>query len=70
MTDIIRPTALALAFVDAAVDQLHAKGRKAPWTARRVAVNADREVGMVSEPRIHVNVSGKTYKNLHSSDIL
>jgi len=64
-----RPTALALAFINAAVKPIKAQGGKAPWTARRVAVNADREIGMVKE-RDNVNVSHKTYTELHAKGVL
>jgi hypothetical protein len=64
MQYIQRPTTLALAFVNAAVNPLKTQGSKAGWIARRVAINADREIGIKSERAINNHLSLKTYEDL------
>jgi len=61
---IQRPTALALAFINAAVVPLQQQGNKAPWTARRVALNAEKEIGMKSERAHNFHLKQKTYEDL------
>lgn len=58
--NIVRPTNMAMAFLNAAVPCLNASGARAPWTARRVAVNADREIGVTHERGINLKLSHKT----------
>ena len=62
--NIIRPTNMAHAFLNAAVPCLQAAGARAPWVARRVAINADREIGVKMERGINLNLSHRTAKNL------
>lgn len=60
---MLRNTALALAFVDAAAVSLNSKGKHAPWTARRVAERVTHtHVGEIREQDISVNVSPKMAK--------
>jgi hypothetical protein len=61
---ISRPTALALAFINAAVVPLQQQGKNAPWTARRVALNAEKEIGMKSERSQNFHLKQKTYEDL------
>lgn len=67
---ITRPTNMALAFLNAAVPTLKASGARAPWTARRVAVNADREIGTVTERGINAHLSHKTAEALKKQGVL
>lgn len=64
------PTAMALAFIDAAIPALQLPNRKGPWTARRVATNADREIGMVSRPAVNAHLSKKTADMLIKQGVL
>lgn len=57
MTQVTRPSNMAIAFVNAAIPHLKAQGPKAVWTARKVADNADREVGTLKEFN-EINISG------------
>lgn len=65
-----RPTNMALAFLIAAVPCLNASGARAPWTARRVAVNADREIGQHIEPRWNAHLSHRTAEMLKKQGVL
>jgi hypothetical protein len=65
-----RPTNMALAFINAAVKPIKKQGNKAVWMARRVAINADREIGTVSEPRLNAHLSKKTATELIARGIL
>lgn len=64
-----RPTNMALAFLNAAVPCLKASGARAPWTARRVAVNADREIGNAVE-RDNIHLSFKTAETLKKQGVI
>jgi hypothetical protein len=65
-----RPTNMALAFLNAAVKPLQQQGKKAPWTARRIAINAEREVGAKTEQRWNAHLSKKTAEQLMAQGIL
>lgn len=67
---INRPTNMALAFLNAAAPCLIASGARAPWTARRVADNADREIGMKTERSINAHLSHKTAETLKKQGII
>lgn len=64
MSQVTRPTNMAIAFVNAAVPKLLKQGQKAVWTARRVQVNAEREVGIVRE----INEINITHTPAHETD--
>lgn len=70
MNSITRPTNMALAFLNAAAPCLIAAGARAPWTARRVAVNADREIGIVTERGINAHLSHKTSEILKKQGVI
>lgn len=65
-----RPTNMALAFLKAAAPCLNASGARAPWTARRVAINADREIGQTRERSINIHLSHKTAKQLQKQGVI
>jgi hypothetical protein len=63
MSHLFRPTSVGLAFVEAAMKHLH-EGPKAPWTARRVMLNTERDgMGVVREQE-RINLSHKTASQL------
>jgi hypothetical protein len=70
MNQITRPTNMALAFLLAAVPCLKASGARGPWTARRVAVNADREIGTTTERAINAHLSHKTAETLKKQGVI
>lgn len=62
---MIRNTALALAFVDAAAASLIKSGKKAPWTARRVAERVEHsDIGTIRENDIDVHASYRTRQHI------
>jgi len=65
-----RASNMALAFINAAIKPLQDQGQRAPWVARRVAVNADREIGIVKEPRLNAHLSKKTAEELQRKGII
>lgn len=65
-----RPTNMGLAFLNAAVPCLNASGARAPWTARRVAINAERGIGDKQEPDLNAHLSHRTAKELQKRGIL
>lgn len=65
-----RPTNMALAFINVSAGLLNSQGRNAPWTARRVAVNADREIGTKTDPGWNAHLSKKTADDLQRRGIL
>jgi hypothetical protein len=51
MTSQAHATPMALAFINAAVPVLRKGARPSEtWVARRVAINCDRDIGMVRDP--------------------
>lgn len=65
-----RPTNMAHAFLNAAVPCLKASGARAPWVARRVAINAGREVGTTRERGINAHLSHKTAEQLKKQGVI
>ena len=62
---MIRNTAFAEAFVNAAASAINQKGRKAPWMARTVVDRVTHtKTGVVREPDIAVKASFKARKEI------
>lgn len=64
---LTRPTAFALAFVNAAAQAINKVDHlaQAPWPARRVLL-APPGAGMVVEPTFNAHLSKRTYNALHA----
>lgn len=65
-----RPTNMGLAFLEMAVPNLKASGARAPWVARRVAINANRDIGMKDERGIQIHLKHKTAEDLKRKGII